>query len=226
MPNRPGILDEQGVVVVGSRSISTGSCLQDGCEILDFRVAVLSGTLSLWGAVNVGDPFARQSAAIASAEGKCLRSVRLPVADKHIYKGQVAVLIDYVGQPVELIASLDVVGTCPTAFEEGNVLVELIVLAGIDLSKTLIEGSSGRAARHLQSAGGWNRRAPVRTSCTRGDVLVVASAQATGYVVKVHALGRPSKIVIVSKEVTVTRGGDDLRGQGYVSADVVSGIRS
>ena len=53
---------------------------------------------------------------------------------------------------VELVAELEVMGSAPAALEKGNVLIELVVLAGIKQSVALIIGRSGSAAGLLQAS--------------------------------------------------------------------------
>ncbi len=133
-------------------------------------------------------------------------------------------LINHVGQVVELIARLDVVSTPPAALEERHVLVELVVLTGIDLSETLIVGSRGRASRQPQIGRQWiaqviaDNRSIVAARCG-------CCSQPGGLEDKIHTRGRPAKVVIIREEVAEASGGDDLRGQRDISADVVSRIR-
>src|SRR5579863_6355142 len=182
------------MVPVGGGRISTRGCLQDGCEVLNLHITVLSGTDS---------PFRSQCAAVAGAVG-CERPIASPSANVHECEGQVAVLINYVRQMVELITSLDVVCAPPAALEERHVLVELIVLTGIDLCETLIEGGSGRTRRQRQTC--WQRTARV-IKCGR-----TCRGQAGGLETQVHSRSRPAKVVIVLEEVAEASGGDDLRG--------------
>src|SRR5580658_6006583 len=113
---------------------------------------------------------------------------------------------------VQLVADFDVVGAPPAALEERDVLVELVVLAGIELRITLIVGSGGRAASHLQA--GREGSAPSRTGAIdrRGNGFVIAqryelsrirgvSAQATGHIINVYASGWPAEVMIVSEKV-------------------------
>src|SRR5882724_5630811 len=74
----------------------------------------------------------------------------MPAANDQECLGHVAVLINHVGQMVELVANLEVVRAPPTALEERQVLVELVVLVGVEQGKTAKVGSSGSAARQLQ----------------------------------------------------------------------------
>ena len=100
------------------------------CEILTLRTVL----------ARAASPFRRQSAQLAAASS-VPGQMAVARANIHKYEGHVAVLINHVGQMVELVAGLDVVGSRPAALEECHVLVELVVLAGIDLSDSLIEGS-------------------------------------------------------------------------------------
>ena len=128
-------------------------------------------------------------------------------------------LINHVGQFVELVAGLDVVGSPPAALEERHVLVELVVLAGIDLCVGLIERSSSCTGRQRQSG-----RQRIARSTGLGSAVRI-HAYAVRLPIKVYSCGRPAKVVIVVEEVAEAGGGDDFRGQGDIGADVVSRIR-
>src|SRR5712691_5415071 len=143
----------------------------------------------------------------------------LPLAKVQECLGHVAVLINHVGQMVELVANLEVVRAPPTALEERHVLVELVVLVGVELGKTEKVGRSGSAASQRQI--GWQGIAPRGARSGRGGVLVITSAHSTGNPHNVGSRGRPAKVVIVLKEVAEPGSGNDLRGQADVSTDVV-----
>src|SRR5882762_5375406 len=100
---------------------------------------------------------------------------------------------------VELVANLNVMGTPPAALEECYVLVKLVVLVGVELGEAAEVGRSGCAAWLLQSS---------RQRITR----IVYGAHTVGEPHKVGSRGRPAKVVIVLKEISVTRGGNNLRG--------------
>src|SRR5258708_37552538 len=157
--------------------------------------------------------------------------------------GHVAVLIDYVAQAVELVANLDVVRTPPATLEEGHVLVELVMLVGVEPGKAAKVRRSGISARLLQ--GGGQRIAAFGTSRSSSSARVVTNIfgvgllrrarhrtektsrrasdltwRAVGTPHKIGLRGRPAKVVIVRKEMAVTSGGYDLRCQADVSAEV------
>src|SRR5229473_60487 len=142
----------------------------------------------------------------------------VPAAKVQECLGHVAVLIDHVGQMVELVAHLEVVRAPPTALEERHVLVELEVLVGVEQGKTLKVGRSGSAAKLRQSgrqgiarAGSGRDRGVGRgggAACGRGGV--IKAAKTTGIPHNVGSRGWPAKVVIVLKEVAVAGSGDDL----------------
>ena len=137
----------------------------------------------------------------------------LPAARVNECLGHVAVLIDHVGQMVELVAKLYVVRAPPTALEERHVLVELIVLIGVKQGKTAKVGCGG-SARGLRQSG------------RQGIARIIYSLRASGIPHKVRSCGWPAKVVIVLKKVAEAGGRYDLWGQADVSADVVGRVRS
>src|SRR5205807_3961530 len=96
----------------------------------------------------------------------CEREMALPTAKVQECLGHVAVLIDHVGQVVELVANLEVVRAPPTALEERHVLVELIVLVGVEQGKTAKVRRSGGTPSQLQA--GWQGIAPRGARSGRG----------------------------------------------------------
>src|ERR1700723_3880728 len=68
-------------------------------------------------------------------------------ARENVYKWYVAVLINHVGQMVQLVAELEVVGAPPAALKECDVFVELIVFAGIKQGEALVVRGGTRSAR-------------------------------------------------------------------------------
>src|SRR2546425_2770065 len=161
----------------------------------------------------------------------------LPAANVQECLGHVAVLIDHVGQMVELVANLEVVRAPPTALEERHVLVELVVLVGVEQGKTEKVGSRGSAASLRQSVRQWIAAlgAPFNT-CNigviadeggywqAGDGIYSCSWRPIGSPHKVWSRRRPAKVVIVLKEVAEAGSGDDLRGEADVSAYVVGRV--
>src|SRR5882724_10429159 len=162
----------------------------------------------------------------------------MPAANDQECLGHVAVLIDHVGQMVELVANLEVVRAPPTALEERHVLVELVVLVSVEQRKTAKVGRSGSAACLRQSVR--QGISPIGTSFNSRDIGVIADEsdyrhfgdriyscrwRSIGRPHNVGSRGRPAKVVIVLKEVAVAGGGNDLRGQADVSADVVGRVR-
>src|SRR5882724_1565146 len=96
----------------------------------------------------------------------------LPAANVQECLGHIAVLINHVGQMVELVANLEVVRAPPTALEERHVLVELVMLVGVEQGKTEKVGRRGSAARLRQSAR--QGIAPIGTSGNARNIGVIA----------------------------------------------------
>src|SRR5262249_51687273 len=67
--------------------------------------------------------------------------------------GHVAVLVDHINQMVELIPKFEVVGPSPATLEERKILVELIMLVGIEWSKCAGVRRRGRATLLRQIIG-------------------------------------------------------------------------
>src|SRR6266851_3195833 len=127
-------------------------------------------------------------------------------------QGHVAVLVNHIAQTIKLIADLDVVGSAPSTLEERHILIELIVLAGIIPSVCAIIGL-GESTGRLRQTG------------RQGITVAVGCADPRRAPLNVRLRRRPAEIVIISKEVPVARGGDDMRGKGYVRTHVVGRIR-
>src|SRR5579871_4689742 len=114
---------------------------------------------------------------------------------------------------VELVARLDVVSSPPSALEERHILIELEVLTCVHLRKTWIERSSARTKRGKKS-GRQDLASVIQRLTSRIHV------RSNRIHRKVYALCRPTEIVIVGEEITITRSGDDLRGQRDIRAYV------
>src|ERR1700760_4107378 len=114
---------------------------------------------------------------------------------------------------IELITELEVVRAPPAAFEERQVLIQLVMLVGIEQRVTLEVRRGGKAAA-LRKAGG------------QGIAVVVHCARSVAAPGKIRRRGRPSEVMIVLEKVAVAGGGDRVRGQGDVGAGVVGRIRS
>src|SRR6266852_2239025 len=131
---------------------------QDGRKVRHRGVAVLASARSPRIA------FEREALCFA---GYCGRRIALTRSNSQGNKGDISVLINHVGQMIELVAELEVMGSAPAALEKGNVLIELVVLAGIKQTVALIIGRSGSAAGLLQ--GGWKRSAVVISCANATD---------------------------------------------------------
>src|SRR5260370_38021446 len=143
----PGILNEQGMVMIDGRHHRSGRILQDGGEIRIGDVAILAPAIRLWRGARIVAPKARKRLALAAAVHRA-RPIANPRGSRDLHLRYIPVLINHVPQTVELITDLEVVGTPPSALEEGHVLVKLIVLTGIELSEARLVRSS-RCARRL-----------------------------------------------------------------------------
>src|ERR1700758_4629226 len=104
------------MVPVGGGRIRARGCFQDGCEVLNLHITVQSGACWRRHPFYNWLIFCLQSGADA-ASGLRLRWISIPGANIHECQGQVAVLINHVGQVVELIPTLDVVSTKPAVLE-------------------------------------------------------------------------------------------------------------
>ena len=140
----PGILYEQGMVMIDGRHNRSGRILQDGCEIRIGDVAVLASADAPWVRLQIGT--------LAAAVGRACSVANLR-GSRQLHLRYVPVLINHVPQTVELITDFEIVGTPPSALEEGYVLVKLIVLTGIDLRETRLMWSGRCARRQLQGGG-------------------------------------------------------------------------
>src|SRR5882724_5938561 len=92
----------------------------------------------------------------------------LSVANVQEHLGHVTVLINYVGHGIKLVANFDVMRAPPTALEERHVLVELVVLVGVEPRKTAKVGRSGSAACLRQSVR--QGISPIGTSFNSRDI--------------------------------------------------------
>src|SRR6185436_5128986 len=142
---------------------------------------------------------------------------RVTRSDKHVDQWHVTVLRNHIFQPIELVAHLKVVRTAPAALEESNVLIKLVVLAGIKQRKALIIGRRSKAAILLQTV---HRSARSRERIPG----IVHSATAAELPRQVRTRRWPTEVVIVGKEITEAGGRDYFRSQSHVGPEVVSGV--
>src|ERR1700686_5821444 len=113
---------------------------------------------------------------------------------------------------IELVTYLEVMCASPPTLEERHILVELIVLIGVEQSVGVIV---------------W------RCACSSGlrqirRERVTRVIQGTHTICIPHNVWRrklPAEVVIVLKEVAKASGGDDLRRDADVSANVVGRVR-
>src|ERR1700727_56573 len=100
-------------------------------------------------------------------------------------------LINDIGEFVELITGLDVVGSEPAALKERYILVELVVLAGVDLGILLIKRVRGGVSRKLQGGRQWDARSAwLRRAVRKG-------ALATRLPTQVYPRGGPTGVMVV-----------------------------
>src|SRR5580765_3419388 len=209
----PGIMDEQGMVMIDGRHNRSGRILQDGCEIRIGDVAILTGADA---------PRVRlQSGTLAAAVGRAC-SVANPWGGRYLDLRYIPMLINHVPQTVELITDFEVVGTQPSALEEGYVLVELIVLTGIDLSEPRLMRSGRCARRHLQGGGIGIARIITGGSLVGGRA--ECRPERSRIEDKLNPTRRPAEIVVVIEEVAEASGRHDLRRQADIGAKVVGGV--
>src|SRR5262249_27941072 len=136
-------------------------------------------------------------------------------ADGKKRQRHVAVLVDHVHQMIQLVAQLDAVCSPPAALEKSDVLVELVMLVGIERRESGRIGRGGGASGLLQT----RRQRLVGVVYGSNTVCAVTPLQ-------IGRLRLPAEIVIVLKEVAIAGGRHDGRGQGYVRANVVGRIWS
>src|ERR1700689_1386487 len=115
---------------------------QYSSKVLNHCIAILAGTIPC-------RPLCLQPGTRTRADRRggrmTLRASRIQENLRHV-----AILRDRVGQAIELVAPLDVMGTGPAALEERHILVELVVLAGIASGERGNVGSSGCTTGCLQ----------------------------------------------------------------------------
>src|ERR1700692_4847385 len=191
------------MVAINSGHHLASVIFQDGCEVRVGYITIFASADAI---------LSGQRAAIGSA-GLCARSVAKLWAGIHEYLRYIPVLINNVPQAVELVASFDVVSSPPATLEEGDVLVELIVLAGIELSESRLVRS---------------RRLPTARPCKVQGVRiagVIKLARRCSTENKIDTAGWPTEVMVVVEEVAEACGRNNLRRQADLGAHVVCRVR-
>src|SRR3974377_2021678 len=138
MANGPRVLYEKRMVVVGREG------WEDRREVQYIGIPVLARAVSI----------AHTARSCQQSAVGCPRARdRAPgmLAGAYAHQRNVAVLANGIGETIELVARLDVVGTAPPALEERYIFVELVVLAGVINGVRAVIGLRTSAPRLLKA---------------------------------------------------------------------------
>ncbi len=149
--------------------------------------------------------FGDESSAVRGADGT-LGRIRAALPDEEIDARDVVVLVDVVGEMVELIAEFNVVSAPPSALDPAEVDIDLRGLVGIVAGEVGTVGDVEETAGFLINGGKRISESVLSTNAIRGEVRQGASRW-------------KAEIVIVLKVIAEAGSQDETRSDAEVCAD-------